>query len=222
MKVLLDATPLMPTDLYTAGVYTKNLFRVLRGLGADLQMNYRKGAFKENQIEAHTGHGAKPFRSLFASKDSVIHGTDSALFSESDKFKKVLTIHHLGMYREKIYKPRDCQRQQEFLQEELYKGPDAIIVPSTSVHNEFLTRFPKFAGKVHIIPYGCDHLIDSSASRDRKVTEKPYFLFSGRLELRKNVVGVVRAFNQLAAIQKDVELVLVGGEGFAYDEIKKE
>lgn len=51
-------------------------------------------------------------------------------------------------------------------------------------------------------------------------TKKPYFLFVGRMEFKKNVAGVIRAFEVLhERTKKDVDLVLAGPPGFGYAQI---
>lgn len=52
---------------------------------------------------------------------------------------------------------------------------------------------------------------------------KPYFLFVGRLERKKNLSGLMRAFGEYARMrpEDDVELVLVGKPGFGYAAEKK-
>ena len=51
----------------------------------------------------------------------------------------------------------------------------------------------------------------------------PFFLYVGRLEARKNVINIVKAFNLLKdKISTDYKLVLIGTKGYGYDLINKE
>jgi glycosyltransferase involved in cell wall biosynthesis len=56
------------------------------------------------------------------------------------------------------------------------------------------------------------------AFRARQGLERPYVLFVGNLEPRKNVAGLLRAF-ALLITEVEHELVLVGGEGWMTEEI---
>ncbi len=54
--------------------------------------------------------------------------------------------------------------------------------------------------------------------------ERPFFLYTGTLEPRKNVIGLVRAFNLIKErpATKDMALVIAGAPGWLYDKIFKE
>jgi len=61
-----------------------------------------------------------------------------------------------------------------------------------------------------------------SAAMKRNGLTKPYFLFVGRLERKKNFSGLLKAFGAYVRMrpEDDVELVLVGKPGFGYAEEK--
>jgi glycosyltransferase involved in cell wall biosynthesis len=51
--------------------------------------------------------------------------------------------------------------------------------------------------------------------------EKPFLFSIGRLETKKNTVNIVKAFEELRVKGKELSLVLVGGKGYGYEEIRK-
>lgn len=222
MKVLYDVTSLLTKKLTTDGVYTKNLFRVLRGIGVDVDPVYKvPRGVKENLIEQHLNHSAKKFIGLFASKGSILHGPSGSLLSESDKFKKVLSINDLSMYRDGFHPPHLASQLQDHMKQQIQGEVGAIIVPSYEVHNEFLVRFPKMVNKVHVIEPGSDHILESSSTYDKRLIEDPYFLFVGNVDKKSNLTGVLKAFNAFCALQKNIKLAVVGDDGYGSEAIHK-
>jgi glycosyltransferase involved in cell wall biosynthesis len=53
--------------------------------------------------------------------------------------------------------------------------------------------------------------------RERLGLQRPYLLFVGRLEAKKNIDGLLAAFGRLAAAVPDVELALVGQRGRGFE-----
>lgn len=222
MKVLYDVTSLLTKSLTTDGIYTKHLFRVLRGIGVDVEPVYKvPRGVKENYIEQHLNHSSKKFFGLFSSKGTILHGPSGSLLSESDKFKKVLSINDLSMFRDGFRAPHVAEQLQTHLKQQVQGDVGAIIVPSYEVHNEFLVRFPKMVNKVHVVEPGSDHILESSSTYDKRFIENPYFLFVGTIDKRSNLVGVLKAFNAFCALQKNVQLVVVGNNGFGSEAIHK-
>lgn len=222
MKVLFDVTSLLPKHLSFEGTYVRNLFRLLKGLGIDIDPVYKMPrGVKENFIDQHIGHSSKKFYGMFAAKNAILHGPSVNLLSESPKFKKIISINDMSMYRDGLMDEGFAVQLQNHLKEQLQKGPEAIIVPTQEVHNEVLIRFPKFVGKVHVITPGCDHILDSSSLGVHKITENPYFLFAGTIDKRSNVSGIVKAFHGLAQVQEDLHLVIIGNNGYGSESVHK-
>lgn len=221
-KILYDVTCLLPKNLSGEGVYTKNLFRLLKGLGADIDPVYQpQRGFKENNIEYHINHGAAKFFGFFASRGTILHGPSSNLLSESAKFKKIISVNDMSMFRDNILDPSHAQHLQAHLKEQMQKDPLAILVPSYEVHTEFVVRFPKFVNRVHVITPGCDHILDSSNLGDKRITENQYFLFMGTIDKKSNIAGVLKAFNGFCELQKKVSLVICGDNGYGAESIHK-
>lgn len=222
MKVLFDVTSLLPKSLSSDGFYTKHLFRVLRGIGVDISPIYKvpKG-IKENFVEYHLNSSAKKFYGMFAPKGAILHGPGGSLLSESDKFKKVVSINDLSMFREGLLPPGLTKQLQTHMKEMMQTEVKAVIVPTYEVHNEFLVRFPKLVSKVHVVSPGCDHILDSSSSSDFSLVNGPHFLFAGTIDKKSNLSGVVKAFNSFAEIKNGVQLLIVGDNGYGADAIHK-
>jgi glycosyltransferase involved in cell wall biosynthesis len=63
-----------------------------------------------------------------------------------------------------------------------------------------------------------------AAFREERHLQAPFFLYVGTLEPRKNIIGLVRAFNIVKAkpANRDLRLVVAGAPGWLYDKIFKE
>jgi glycosyltransferase involved in cell wall biosynthesis len=90
-----------------------------------------------------------------------------------------------------------------------------VIVPSTSTKSDLVATHPVLPERVSVIPLGIDASAVTPAPSDavdaacrRFGVERPYVLFVGGLEPRKNLDGLIRAF---AMLGPDVRLVIAGG-----------
>lgn len=107
---------------------------------------------------------------------------------------------------------------------------DAIIAVSEATKKDI----EKFYGRkhsVHVVPHGIDHERFRVFSKGEKVTglkklqkkypriTKPYLLYVGQIQPRKNIIHLVEAFEQLD--QPDLQLVIAGGHGWNNTEIYK-
>ena len=227
-KVLIDVTPLLPEKITGIGAYTKQLFKTVKALGYDVSAVYRGSKIlKENNISAHINQSGKALFSLtgsFYGRGTIAHTAAYSFPSTSTKFKRVLSIVDLAIYRDNIVEPAESEKSRKLLEAELDRNPAKIIVPTEFIKGEFLTRFPKFEKKVVVIPHGCDHLQDTMVSgkvSSSKITKNPFFLYVGSLEKRKNLVSAIRAFNSFCDETPNVDFIIVGREGYGAEAIRK-
>lgn len=94
-----------------------------------------------------------------------------------------------------------------------------VVVPSAFTKQE-LERLPHVKkASIQVIPHGYSSV--SKNSNDVSTTSTPYLLMLGRLESKKNVVRVIRAFTQWKHEGGDPQttLVLAGKKGVGYEDI---
>lgn len=228
MKVLLDVKPLLQEKLSGIGVYAKHLFHGLKDQGAEVVPVYKASRmFKTNFIEKHIGVPGKVLShmtSFFYDEEWVIHATDFTFPLKRRKYKRVSTVHDLGVYREDLMDPGFASRGRHKITKMVGQSPNAIVVPSEFTKSEFIGRFPDYRDKTFVVHHGCDHLVeDFSGHRDfvKKVTTNPYILFVGNLEKRKNIMGAIRAFEFLKKSMDSLDFVVVGGDGFGAEEVHR-
>lgn len=86
---------------------------------------------------------------------------------------------------------------------------DAIIVPSVFTKKELIKYYKTDHKKITVIPHGI--------YRQKNVSElepdNPFLLYIGRLEKKKNIINIIRAFDIIQKDYSDLKLVLAGRSG---------
>jgi len=106
---------------------------------------------------------------------------------------------------------------------QLVKRFDRIVVFSNHTKQDLMALCKVEENKISVIHSGIDESFVEYLKDDNKITElkkkynleKPFILFLATLEPRKNVEGLVLAFNELKKKEaNDLQLVLAGGRGW--------
>ena len=115
------------------------------------------------------------------------------------------------------------------------KHADKIITISQATRDDIMKiycsgRNEKYAEKIKVIYNGFNDQLYKKIADEAKIDEvleryglkRPYFLYVGRLEKKKNSSLLVEAFAKAKYLNKDIKekLVLVGEASFGYDELK--
>lgn len=103
------------------------------------------------------------------------------------------------------------------------KWAKRIITPSVSTKKDLIKFYRIHPDKITVVHHG----VEGQKSLKSKVQSDGFnILFIGRLEKRKNIVKLVKAFNILKeSVQKErmiIKLILAGKPGFGFSEIEKE
>lgn len=136
--------------------------------------------------------------------------------------KTFLTIHDLAWkYYPEAYSKKDLFIQNANLKRAVKKNTGIVIYSRSTLSD--LKKFYNIKNEnIHFVSMGYEKII--SISDDKKYQEyKPYILSVGRLETRKNIIGIIKAYNLLRKERKiRHKLLLAGKPGYGYDEIKTE
>ncbi len=146
--------------------------------------------------------------------------------------KNVVTVHDVGFFRyPQLYRPRD-RKFHEWSTKDIAKRAERVITVSEFSGREISEAYGIDPSRIAITPNGIDHdryrpITDHTAIEDRLNRyrlSKPYFITIGRLEAKKNIVNLVKAFTLFKArrgLGDPTKLVLIGNPGFGFEEIKK-
>lgn len=132
----------------------------------------------------------------------MFHGTDFSVPYFSRR-PSVMTVHDLSPWLRKDASPRVRRRVPVLLRARI---PTMIITPSEAVRRAVISRF-KLDGE-------CVVAVPLAASRHFRRVEtaapaRPYFLFVGTLEPRKNISRLIEAWREVRKSQ-EVDLILAG------------
>lgn len=146
--------------------------------------------------------------------------------------KTVVTVHDVGFHRyPQLYKKRQV-RIHEIAMREIKRRAARIVTVSEFSRREIAENYGIDPERIAVVPNGIDHALYRPMSDLEAVDErlrryrlaKPFFLVIGRLEAKKNIAALVRAFAEFKTrrgVGDPHKLVLVGIPGFGYEEIKR-
>lgn len=134
--------------------------------------------------------------------------------------KSVVTIHDLGFkHYPELYSSVDLLYH-NWAANHSIKNACHILVDSEFVKIDILKFYTIDPQKISIVPLGYDKEIYRPLKV--KTAEKPYLLYIGRLEEKKNIVGMIKAYAILRKEKKvKHQFILAGRPGFGYDKIEK-
>ena len=170
--------------------------------------------------------------------DKLVGGADLffsphfLLASLSSDCKRVTTIHDLSYTRFKEFFSWRRNIWHKFQIRNLYRKnlSDKIIAVSESTKKDLIEKYNLPSVAVKIIYSGVSDSVFRSSEGDLKLFKKEnnlpdkFILFLGKLEPRKNISGLIEAFNILKNSKgfENLNLVIVGSPGWLYKNIYHE
>ncbi len=136
--------------------------------------------------------------------------------------KSVVTIHDLGFkHFPELYSKNELLYQNWALRHSI-KRAKHLITPSDFTKIDIIEHLDISASKISVIYEGYDANTFHPISPLKKKTP-PYLLFIGRLEEKKNVLGMIRSYGILRK-EKNIKhkFILAGRPGFGYEKILAE
>ncbi len=142
----------------------------------------------------------------------------------------VVTLHDSAfLVNKKAYK--FCGRLYlKWMNKRIIAKAKMILTPSQFTKDETIRFYPKvLSEKIFVIPLACDKNIYRFFTKEERDENfplkfnitKPFAVYLGRLEEKKNISGLIKAFNLLKR-DEDIQLVLIGKEGVGFAKIKQE
>ena len=151
-------------------------------------------------------------------KDGLLFcpGNTCPIISLFSKQKTVVTIHDLSY----LYFPSAYSFQfrafYNLLIPRILNKSDSIITVSNSEKNKISSYYSSYKDKIKVVKHGIiAQENETFSSENIEVKEKvdkvkPYMLYVGSLSKRKNIEGVIKAF-EIINKQVDIDLFIVGG-----------
>jgi glycosyltransferase involved in cell wall biosynthesis len=133
------------------------------------------------------------------------------------RIARVVTIHDLvWKHAGETMRPLSLWMEKRLMPEAV-RLADRILAVSQNTADDLLAEYPAARDKVRVVHLGVTSLQspDTPASLLPLGIEKPYFLFVGTLEPRKNLRRLLAAFAQIPlSVRQRHQLVIVGGKGW--------
>ena len=246
MRIGLDGFPLL-TPLTGVGHYTFELARALALLApSDLFELIAPSPFPSSIIEDIRRNGPANLRAVNTEANSIrrrrwwavglplylrkasldlFHGTNYEV-PLWNKRRSVLTIHDLSILLHADTHRADLARRARRRLPVMTRSASLIITATECVRREISEHLHVKADRIRVTPFaprsGFHALPAAQANqtRQRLGIEDEFILFVGTVEPRKNLLTLMRAFDQiLRQTSRRPQLVVVGAEGWLMDEL---
>jgi glycosyltransferase involved in cell wall biosynthesis len=216
LRVVLMAEQLLDEDPGTIGLYVRALLRRLPAAGVLLEPvvalhrsaaladagvpHARRLKYPRNQLYKRWQTGRPP---TLGGEAAVVHAPSLA-FPPPDDRPLVVTVHDtLFLEDPDAFHPHTLAFHRKMV--ERLSDADTVIVPSRVTGNTLAT-LGKPPRRIRVVPLGTEmtppSLEERDATLERLGIERPYVLWTGTLEARRNPEGVVRGF--INALEQDV------------------
>jgi glycosyltransferase involved in cell wall biosynthesis len=177
------------------------------------------------RIGLFTGHIWEQFELPFLCRNGLLFcpGNTAPVVHLISRQKTVVTVHDLSFRYFPVAYSLPFRMIYKILMPVIFKLADLIITVSNSELNSIVKIYPESKEKIHAVQNGGlpERILKNLDYIPAHETQKPYFLYVGTLNPRKNPQGVISAFN---IIQKELEidLVIVGSSGKSFGDLNYE
>lgn len=158
-----------------------------------------------------------------ARRPHLVHGTDVRTPSWPG-IPKVATLHDVFALLSEEWAPAEFRRKKIREYRRMARSCERIIAVSEATRQSFLERVDYPAERISVVHEGVSPRFrprdeqEVKALRERHGLEKPYLLFVGGADRRKNLLGLMRALAG-SPLARDFDLVVVGGRGHEADAV---
>lgn len=245
MKIAIDANELTLKENTGVKIYSQGIIKALSLI--DKKNEYI--LYVSRPIEAPYSYNAKNFK-LKISKSGFFPWTYTAFpdkikkdkpdvlfmpiqtspfFKKPENIKIVVTVHDLAFL---LFPNHFSAKNKFFLNlhtKRAVEMTDRLIVPSISTKKDIIKFYKTEEKKIDVIYHGVtsffgDSLRFNEKERERTKKDKPYILFVGTIQPRKNLARLIEAFEIVKKTNKNLpnlKLVICGGKGWGANRVYK-
>jgi len=141
------------------------------------------------------------------------------------RFKRIVTVCDMSFF---LFPELHVPAKRVFFQFFIRRLPkvEGLLFISESTMHDFMRFFPHCEAQRCVIPLGTDLARLQAAADARKIEElrqrfqlDRFILYVGTIEPRKNILGLVKAFEHCAPNHPELKLVIAGKLGWDYDSL---
>ena len=235
MRVLLDASAGAREDLSGIGRYVHSLCRALSELedGPQLVLGVRASKRSGRPHLPRLRGRAPDTRLLQDHLDrfllqgfDLFHGLDARI-TPVRRVPRMATLHDVfslqhGDLARDHFRGKKLRRYRE-----IADGATRILCVSEVTRRRYVEAFPQAAPRCVVVHHGVSERFrpptaeESARIRSEYGLPGPYLLFVGLLSTRKNVTVLIGAFEQIAAEDPDLRLVLAGADSHGHESVRE-
>ena len=236
MRIALDVSNAVRSEATGVAVYIRQLVAALASVAPEERFTLAHRLSRVRHRRRFVKPPAPNFRSkllaegwhpFWGRKVDVFHGLDARLPGPWMKARLVVTIHDVfSALQSDTFATAEFRAMKAERYRDLVARADRIIVVSEASKNDVLETLEPVPEKLRVIHEAAAEEFkpqrekDVQQIRERHGLDRPYLLYVGSINRRKNVPAMVRAF--LRAREKthsDAMLAIAGRIGFGGDEI---
>ncbi len=150
----------------------------------------------------------------------LFHGTDFSVPYHASR-PSVMTLHDLSPWLDPAWQPRALRVRRRTPRLLRMGLATMVITPTESVRKAAIERFALPSDRVVAVPLAAGDLFQPPAAPASKPREKPYFLFVGTFEPRKNLPRLLDAWREVRS-RMDVDLILAGRRRADFPKLEEE
>jgi alpha-1,3-rhamnosyl/mannosyltransferase len=224
LKLYLDCSPLTNNQISGIGIYNKNLFLELHKImGEQVSPVLKWNRLNKRAIvEKHLNCEVRALPPLILNKKILYHGTDHKI-NTLTLGPKVVTVHDMQPFVDKWLDHDFSKKRREIMTKVLNSNVDRVIAVSDFTKSEIIRFFPRLSSKIDVIYHGYDFCGSVNQEEINRlpalILERPFLLFIGNIEERKNLINQIKAFEILKDKNPDLLFIIAGSLGFNHQEI---
>jgi len=245
MRIIFDIRPLLERRRAGVSLYTANLLQRLLGMsGHDYTLfgNSSGGRWPDDLPDrsGSVSHALSRYPNRLLNLSLTLFGRPriEELAGDADlvfmpnlnfaatRLPSVVTVHDLSFVRyPEFFSPKQRLWHRLVRPDRLLRQAAAVVAVSEHTRTDLTETYGVPPERIRVVHPGVSAAYrpmapeETAEVRQRHGLSGPYLLFLGCLEPRKNVIGIIRAYDRLKA---GIDLVIAGGRGWLFKDIFRE